>query len=107
MVPGPGEGEGGNGGGARVRMRDFATAREVAKENRTSNLFWNVIHLLSFAEHQIMYQVYSIATYLYSLVRNDIFHEALSQSYSQELEGQKVAGKPLHIILDAWFFVFF
>lgn len=32
MVPGPGEDEGGNGGGARVRMRDFATAREAAKE---------------------------------------------------------------------------
>eukprot|EP00438_Fugacium_kawagutii_P017303 Skav213700 [mRNA] locus=scaffold491:723836:729481:- [translate_table: standard] len=48
MVPGPGEDEGGNRGGARVRMRDFATAREAAKE----------------------------------------------------LQGQKVAGKPLHITLE-------
>lgn len=48
MVPGPGEDEGGNGGGARVRMRDFATARDAAKE----------------------------------------------------LQGQKVAGKPLYIALE-------
>ncbi len=45
MVPGPGEDEGGNGGGARVRMRDFATARDAAKECVKNLSFWCTVHL--------------------------------------------------------------